>query len=256
VSARRRALCLAMLALTVPPAAFAISELAPSTEGQVPQLSVSTSLQSCGVLDAQLVCALEVSFEQLPNATGYSATVTRADGSVIDMGSVSAGGATLYVPYVGSGTYSVRITAYGEPVASEEPNEDETEETVIATDVAEATAEADDADGRKLETGAATATVRSEAGPREDVAEQPTEQLGETLDAATSCVEPADAADPGELEPLPEEPPEDLDPDDPDEDADEILDEDEWREYEKLLAEHEAAAAAEAAGSTTACPAP
>lgn len=218
VSARRRVLCLAMLALAAPVPAFAISELSSSAEGRVAKLSVSTSLGSCGVLETQVVCTLNVTFEPIPEATGYSATVTRADGSVADMGSIGAGGAALYVPYVGSGIYSVRVTAYGAPAELDEPREDETREEVIATDVAEPTRGEDEAE-RELEEGAA-ANVQSEP----------------------SCVEPASGPDTTKPGPLPEEPPEDLDPNDPDEDADGILDEQERVEYDFAVAARDEAA--------------
>lgn len=87
-----------MLALAAPLPAFAISELAPTSEGQVAQLSVTTSLESCGVLETALVCTLNVSFEALPAATGYSASVTRADGSVIDAGAISPAAARSTFP--------------------------------------------------------------------------------------------------------------------------------------------------------------
>ena len=116
---------LALLALAAPLPAFAISDQAfePVTASPGPAaISVSTSLDSCGVLEDGVVCKIDVSFNSVPNADSYSATVTRADGSVIDYGGVGAGGTSLWVPYVGSGNYSVRITAYGEPESPEDPD--------------------------------------------------------------------------------------------------------------------------------------
>ena len=106
---------LTLLALAVPPA-FAISDDALNTVATGPAaIEVSTTLDSCGTLDNGIVCKLDVSFDPIENAASYSATITRADGSVIDYGTVGPGGTSLWVPYVGSGNYSVRITAYGEP---------------------------------------------------------------------------------------------------------------------------------------------
>jgi hypothetical protein len=110
----RRPIVLAALALVAPLPAFAIAqnggEKAPAA------LSVSVSLDSCGLVGTELVCKLDASYGEVSGATSYTATVTRADGSVVDYGEVGAGGTSLWVPYVGSGTYSVQIAAYGDPV--------------------------------------------------------------------------------------------------------------------------------------------
>ncbi len=158
---RRRPILLAALALAAPLPALAASEggLTP-VPGPV-ALSVSTSLGSCGVLESEIVCELSVSYNTLEAASSYSATVTRPDGSVVDYGDVGAGGATIWVPYVGSGNYSVRITAYGTPP------EPEGEPEVIATDVSTSPeAEA----GRDGEPEATTETIEPEAAPRGDAA--------------------------------------------------------------------------------------
>ena len=126
---------LALLALAAPLPAFAISDqaLKPMSADPGPAaLSVSASLDSCGVLTDNVVCKLDVSFNPLPDADSYSATVTAADGSVTDLGDVGPGGASLWVPYVGAGTYSVKITAYGEPT---KPHDANGHGPVIATDV-------------------------------------------------------------------------------------------------------------------------
>jgi hypothetical protein len=110
----RRPFVLAALALVAPLPAFAIAqnggEKAPAA------LSVSVSLDSCGLVGTQLVCKLDASYGDVSGATSYTAAVTRADGSVVDYGEVGTGGTSLWVPYVGSGTYSVEIAAYGDPV--------------------------------------------------------------------------------------------------------------------------------------------
>lgn len=253
-----------MLALAAPLPAFAVSELTATSESQVSQLSVSTSLESCGLLETQLICTLNVSFEPIPGATGYSASVTRADGSVMDAGSVEAGGSSIFVPYVGSGSYSVRVTAFGEPEPVEAGG-DEVGAEVIASDAAEATAEVEsggDADrdgGRQLD-AASAATVESEAGPRGELPIAPAGDPGETqiapncTEAAADAGADADAtaaatpATADELPPLPELPPEDLDPNDPDEDDDTILDEQELIDYDAAaVARDEAVARIQAA---------
>ena len=89
MSGRRRALLLTLLALAAPLPAFAISDQAlkpVSAEPGPAALSVSASLDSCGVLSNEVVCKIDVSFNPLANADSYSASVTRADGSVIDYG--------------------------------------------------------------------------------------------------------------------------------------------------------------------------
>ena len=122
MTGRRRTLLLTLLALAAPLPAFAIAEGALRDRlGPGPAaISVSTSLDSCGVLEDGVVCKLDVSFDPVDRRRRATrATVTRADGSVIDYGAVAPGGTSLWVPYVGSGNYSVRITAYGEPESPE-----------------------------------------------------------------------------------------------------------------------------------------
>jgi hypothetical protein len=108
---------LTLLALAATTPAFGLnSDGAEPVGAQTPvALSVSTSLDSCGLAGTDVVCKLDVSFNSVNGASSYSATVTRADGSVVDYGAIGAGGASLFVPYVGPGSYSVRVTAYGTP---------------------------------------------------------------------------------------------------------------------------------------------
>jgi hypothetical protein len=108
---------LTLLALAATTPAFGLnSDGAEPVGAQTPvALSVSTSLDSCGLAGTDVVCKLDVSFDSVNGASSYSATVTRADGSVVDYGAIGAGGASLFVPYVGPGSYSVRVTAYGTP---------------------------------------------------------------------------------------------------------------------------------------------
>ena len=117
---RRRAVWLTLLALAVAPAAFALDSDGSDWAGQAApaSLNVSTSLDSCGLAGYQVICKLDVSYDSVPGASSYTATVTDANGTVTDYGAVGAGSTTLYVPYVGPGSYGVRITAYGTPPES------------------------------------------------------------------------------------------------------------------------------------------
>jgi hypothetical protein len=232
------------LAASTPALASADNATEPTDAARGPAaLEVSTALDSCGTLADEVICKLDVSYNALPEAASYSAAVTRADGSVVDYGGVAAGGTSLWVPYVGSGTYSVRVTAYGAP---EQPAGDEevvsTEVTPTPTEtettVREATSEA--------EVEASSATSEAEAETRgAPAAETDTGQAEASVEAtptAPTCTE-APPPEPIAPEPLPEPPPEDLDPANPDEDADGIPDEQERAEYDAAVAEQQAAEA-------------
>jgi hypothetical protein len=135
VPARNRALWLTLAALAAPIPAFALSgeDGAGQVDAGPAALSVSSSLGSCGVMNNGIACQVNVSFNALPNATSYTATITSPDGSVTDLGGVAPGGTSAWVPYVGAGTYSVSVTAYGTPI---DPTEDsDGEPHVIATGV-------------------------------------------------------------------------------------------------------------------------
>ncbi len=244
---------LTLLALAAPLPAFAISEQAfePLTATAGPAaISVSTSLDSCGILDDGVVCKLDVSFNSIPNADSYSATVTRADGSVIDYGTVAPGGTSLWVPYVGAGNYSVRITAYGEP---DMPVDADGRGEVIATGYSQADrgdrGDRNGEDGgkdRDAEEGLSVETeVGSSAAGQENPAAEgaPVAEVGSSATPAPECTTPVE---PGAATPTPpEEPPQDLDPENPDEDADGIPDEQERVIYDQQMAEYEAAVAAQ-----------
>ena len=247
---------LTLLALAVP--AYAISDDAYNQLTATPAaaaISVSTSLDSCGVLDDGIVCKLDVSFNSVPNADSYSATVTRADGSVIDYGSVGPGGTSLWVPYVGAGNYSVKITAYGEP---ETPDDKDGKGEVIATGYSRAPDNSDenrddDRDNRGAEETnvEAAATGRDpEAAPENSAAEgSPTTEVGSSAapTPAPTCTTPTE---PAPAPPIPpEEPPADVDPENPDEDADGIPDDQERVTYEQQMAEYQAAVAAQQASA-------
>ncbi len=89
---------LTSLALAVPLPALAISESDSVAQPGPAAISVSAALDSCGVLDGGIVCKINVAYSQIPGATSYSATVTAANGSVTDYGTVGANATTLYVP--------------------------------------------------------------------------------------------------------------------------------------------------------------
>jgi 2-oxoglutarate dehydrogenase E2 component (dihydrolipoamide succinyltransferase) len=127
---RRRTLLLAALALTVPLPAFALSQDGATRASDVPvTLAVAASLAGCGLADAQVVCEISFTFDSVPGATSYTASVTSPDGSVSDVGAVGPGGGSAFVPYTGSGYYSVRVNAYGQREAEDD------EQKLIATDV-------------------------------------------------------------------------------------------------------------------------
>lgn len=130
---RRKSVLLTLLALAVPLPALAISESDSVAQPGPAAISVSAALDSCGVLDGGIVCKINVAYSQIPGATSYSATVTAANGSVTDYGTVGANATTLYVPYAGDGGYRIRITAYGTPEHATEDSDDQGE--VIASGV-------------------------------------------------------------------------------------------------------------------------
>jgi len=260
MSGRRRTILLAALVLATPVSAWAVGEGALQTGSAQASISVSTSLRSCGVIEDGVACELGVSFGAVDGASSYTAAVTRADGSVIDYGAVAPGGTSLWVPYVGSGTYSVRITAYGEP---ESPKDADGRGEVIAKGYSSG----DDADGEAapaegdpryaLDPG----EVDSEASGRnpeqggnaepDGAAETEVGPAATTAPSAACTTAPAEPAPPLPMPPV--EPPEDLDPENADEDFDGIPDETERATYEQQLAEYEAAVAAQA---ETPAPAP
>jgi hypothetical protein len=230
---------LTLLALAAPLPALATSDngTEPISADRGPAaLEVSTSLDSCGTLGNKVVCKLDVAYNALPEADSYSATVTRADGSVVDYGGIAPGGTSLWVPYVGSGTYSVRVTAYGSP---ERPDGDK---EVVATEASRTKTRAKVRDATsETEVKARGATSQAKAESRAPP-EADTGKAEATAEATATCTQAA-PPEPIAPEPLPEPPPEDLDPANPDEDADGILDEQERQQYDAAVAEQEAAEA-------------
>jgi hypothetical protein len=111
VSGRRRAIFYAALALAIPLPALAL------TGGGESGLNVEASLGGCGVSGNGIVCEIKASFGSIDGADYYTASVAAPDGSVTDFGQVAGaggGGTSLWVPYVGNGTYSVTVTAWGD----------------------------------------------------------------------------------------------------------------------------------------------
>ena len=167
--ARNRALWLTLAALVAPIPAFALNgeEGAGQVEAGPAALAVSSSLGSCGVIDTGISCQINISFNSLPNATSYTASITSPDGSVTDLGGVGPSGTSAWVPYVGAGTYAVQVTAYGTPLDPSEDSDGEPE--VIATGMSppqEGDGEPRTAPDRtnEVEAGAAGDTTSDEAG--------------------------------------------------------------------------------------------
>ena len=107
---------LSLLALGVPAFAFGGEQAPP-----VGDLSVSASLGGCGLAGNAIVCQIDASWNDLEGAEYYTVSVTRADGSVVDLGQSSGSSRSIFVPYVGPGTYSVQVAAWGTPPGAEEP---------------------------------------------------------------------------------------------------------------------------------------
>jgi hypothetical protein len=146
VRVRRRALLYAALALAVPLPALAIT----GAESDAASLEVSAGLDNCGLVADQIVCKIDATWSEIPGADRYSASVTRADGSVVDYGDVGAGSASFWVPYVGNGTYTVEVSAWGTP-----PGEDKarvlTKEVAAASDDGEVGLKGGDASAEPAE---------------------------------------------------------------------------------------------------------
>ena len=254
---KKRTLILALLALAVPLPALAISDQSVDAEAgaTVATIPVSASLDTCGVLAVDIVCKINVSFPPVPGATSYSASVTAANGSVTDQGSVGAGAATLFDPYSGDGGYSVRIVAYGPPA---DPADADDQGEIIATGVSRSPS--DDAESQADPKPAPTRENDVEAAGR-DATEATVESSDGALQTETAAQSngtppPAPVCEPPPPEPaqpaLPEPPPEDLDPENPDEDADGVLDADEKLAYDEAVAA-QGAAGTDPAAAPPAC---
>jgi hypothetical protein len=207
---RRRALIYAVLALTIPLPALAV----PGRGGPAPlpqqSLSVAVALDSCGTAADSIVCKIDASWNQIAGADRYTASVTRADGSVVDFGDVGAGSASFWVPYVGNGTYSVSVSAYGTPPGENKPE-------VIARDRS-ASPESEQETPGAPGPDAVGGPISSEEAvdPGTDPGAEPEEPACEEPESEPEPVEPppAEAGDPAadeSAEALPEETAEALD---------------------------------------------
>lgn len=239
---------LTLLALATPLPAMALNSDGSEPVSATPApaaLSVSTALDSCGIVDTQVVCKLNVSFNTIAGASSYTATVTRADGSVVDYGSVGAGGASLWVPYVGAGGYSVRISAYGTPPGeTTEGGASDEQGNLITSEATEAKpskdGEAGNADVSANPGARGGDSTTEEATPTDDPGADP----GTATQTDTCETDPGMVAPPEPPPPLPPAPPQDSDPENPDEDGDGVPDADEQRAYDEALAAQQAAAMA------------
>lgn len=105
----RRILVLSLLALAVP--LQAVAGGGSGGEG----LSVSASLDHCGVSASGVVCKIDASWGSIDGADRYTATVTTPGGGEHNLGTVGgdAGSTSAWVPFAGNGTYTVTVTAWG-----------------------------------------------------------------------------------------------------------------------------------------------
>jgi hypothetical protein len=183
---------------------------------------VIASLGGCGVAGEGIVCQIDVSFSGVEGADYYTASVTRADGSVQDLGTVGSGegggSASVSVPYVGAGNYSVTVSAWGSADDEEKPElldrekSDTSERESKGKVTAEPAEPADPAEEPSAENGAQFAPAEEPAAPEPAEtapAEPPTQSLPECRpDAAAAAPEaPMDGEAPAEAEAPPATPP-------------------------------------------------
>lgn len=195
----RRVALLALLALAVPLPAFALS----GGDAAAQSLSVSASLGGCGLAETTIMCQINASWSALDDADYYTASVSGPDGSVTDFGSVGSGSASVYVPYVGDGSYSVQVTAWGEPVdPGEKPQIIARENSSSATATPQPGEESNPGES---DPGRESATP--ETGSQNPAA--PVETPGEGSVDPTTPTDPAEPTDPTittPVEPTPVEP--------------------------------------------------
>jgi len=220
---RRRVLLLTAFALSVPVPAFALSGHEPVGTDAAPEpatLAVSVTLDRCGIVGAEVLCKLDVTYDSVAGASSHTATVTRADGSVIDYGAIAPGATSLWVGYAGDGSYAVEVSAYGEPdepggaaplIARDEGSSDEApaeaQERSEREEPAEPESEAGDDDDFD---------VPADGSQSADEPDSPTGEAGEGTGAggeqggeppAPSCLEAeASEATIGESQPQPQKP--------------------------------------------------
>lgn len=170
----RRALLYAVLALLVPLPAFAVEGDGPTPAS----LSVSAALGECGLVENQLACRVDVSWNALADADSYSVSVTAPGGGVVGSAQTAGTSASLWIPYVGAGAYGVVVTAWGQP------REESAEPEVIARE--------------RLGTRAGGAARESQDAP------EPESEPAPEPEPQAEPEEPASAPSP---EPDPEQPP-------------------------------------------------
>ena len=203
---RNRALGLALIALAVPFPALALEGGGAEGTGS-PGLTVSASLDSCGLAGTQIMCKIDAGWNSIEGAENYSVSVTGPDGSVIDMGETAGQGTSVWVPYAGSGTYSVSVTAWGTPPGEEEDGTPEVIDRSTSMSggevdgVAKAPPAADSDDGRG-DDGSDTAVEEppvddaepSDPRPETPVCEEPLEEEPPLPPAEPESPEEGDAA--------------------------------------------------------------
>ena len=106
--ARRRHLGAALLASLVAGTLW----LSPGLGGAQGGMRVSASLVGCGQDGDRVSCDLAVSFDQVADADRYTASVTKPDGTVQELGIVVPGSTTLRVGHSGNGRYVITIWAW------------------------------------------------------------------------------------------------------------------------------------------------
>jgi hypothetical protein len=196
---RIRIIGLALLALGVP--AFAFGGEQPPAVGD---LSVSASLGGCGLAGNAIVCEIDASWNELEGADYYTVSVTRADGSVVDLGQSTGSSRAIFVPYVGPGTYSVQVAAWGTPPGEEEPR-------VLAREKSLSTASDEEARTVGSSQGAARSAPDRDEAPGDETPAEDDPPVAEPPAIEPPAIEPPPACE--------EERPDAEEPEGPDEPA-------------------------------------
>jgi len=115
-----RLLLLALISIIVPLQAGALEGGGRDDSAQVTisaPLSVSASLGECGSLAGGASCQVTIGWSGVAGADYYTAAVTSPDGASMPLGTVgsgeSGGSATVWIPYLGNGSYSISVSAWG-----------------------------------------------------------------------------------------------------------------------------------------------
>jgi len=102
---RRRTPAAAFLAALALICALALARPEAGVAAEVPAaMAVTASLDSCSKSEAGATCQFSVSF---------GATISSPGGAELLTAPAQPSGSTFTVPYVGDGTYGVRVVAYG-----------------------------------------------------------------------------------------------------------------------------------------------